>query len=194
LPLPMARKKGKRAKGNPGKPSKVSTRNRYDTKNLVLKVLGEGPTRGGLTTIETTRRVSELRGEQVPEDAVGAVLRGLVGEKVLKWRRVGHKKAYRLVVPATRLAPAAPAPTAPVPPTPESPEPPALPVPDLPPGAPETARIGPPDALDASALGKFPHKLAVGEILLLGVQDGHVVSATNVHGKLVVERHPIGKP
>jgi len=189
----MARK-GKRSKGSPRKPSKGDRRNRYDTKNLVLKVLGEGPTRGGLTTADVTRRVSELRGEQVPEDAVGTVLRGLVGEKVLKWRRVGHKKAYRLAVPATRPVPAAPAPTAPVPPAPETPEPPALPVPELPSGAPEIARIGPPDALDASALGKFPHKLAVGEILLLGVQDGHVVSATNVHGKLVVERHPIGGP
>jgi hypothetical protein len=39
--------------------------------------------------------------------------------------------------------------------------------------------------------GAFPHKLALGEILVIRVGDGEVLTATNLHGRLVLERHPI---
>ena len=37
----------------------------------------------------------------------------------------------------------------------------------------------------------LPHKLALGEILVLSVSNGHVLAATNLHGRLVFERHPL---
>ena len=171
MPLPMARK-GKRAKGDPGKPSKVSTRNRYDSRNLVLKILEEGPKRGGLTTTEVTRRVSELRGEKVPEDAVSAALRGLVGEKVLRWRRVGHKKAYRI-----------PTPRAPTVPGPSAGSPTASVAAFI---VPEPAK---PASEPAPPLSALPHRLALGEIAIVRHDGESLVSATNVHGALVLKRH-----
>ncbi len=40
------------------------------------------------------------------------------------------------------------------------------------------------------------HKLAPGEVSILHVSETHVEAATNVHGKLVLERHrrPRGEP
>jgi hypothetical protein len=36
-----------------------------------------------------------------------------------------------------------------------------------------------------------PHKLALGEILVLRIRDGYVLTATNLHGRLALERHPL---
>ncbi|HZY70868.1 MAG TPA: hypothetical protein VFF67_07840 [Thermoplasmata archaeon] len=37
----------------------------------------------------------------------------------------------------------------------------------------------------------LPHKLALGEILVLSVTEGEVLTATNLHGRLLLERHPL---
>jgi hypothetical protein len=37
----------------------------------------------------------------------------------------------------------------------------------------------------------LPHKLALGEILVFPVRDGHILAATNLHGRLVFERHSL---
>jgi len=37
----------------------------------------------------------------------------------------------------------------------------------------------------------LPHKLALGEILVFPVRDGHVLATTNLHGRLVFERHKV---
>lgn len=59
--------------------------------------------------------------------------------------------------------------------------------PELPFPAPtSSALVGP--APPSQALS-VPHKLAVGEALVLHVGETHVETATNVHGKIVLERH-----
>jgi hypothetical protein len=35
----------------------------------------------------------------------------------------------------------------------------------------------------------LPHKLGVGEVLVLFIGEAHVETATNVHGKIVLEKH-----
>jgi hypothetical protein len=37
----------------------------------------------------------------------------------------------------------------------------------------------------------LPHKLAPGEILVLSIGSGNVLTATNLHGRLALERHPL---
>jgi DNA-binding PadR family transcriptional regulator len=43
----------------------------------------------------------------------------------------------------------------------------------------------------AGAAPALPHRLAMGEIALVSVDKDTVLSATNVHGELVLKRHPV---
>jgi hypothetical protein len=126
-------------------------------------------------------RVSQIAGTAIPPFSVYSALRTLVKRKVLKAGRQGHEKSYSLAgTPDSSSATSFAASTAPAMARPASiPEPTAMP------------------ALEAvampSAPAGMPHKLAVGEALILHVGDEHVESVTNVHGRLVVERHPRSK-
>lgn len=62
--------------------------------------------------------------------------------------------------------------------------------PGRPPGSKSVPAIPPGVSADTS-LPALPHKLALGEILVLSVSDGGILTATNQHGRLVVERHPV---
>jgi len=53
----------------------------------------------------------------------------------------------------------------------------------------EPVLAGSPESIRLAA--GLPHKLALGEILVFPVRDGHVLAATNLHGRLVFERHPL---
>jgi hypothetical protein len=49
-----------------------------------------------------------------------------------------------------------------------------------------------PTSSDARQLAAMlPHKLALGEILVLSIGNGQVLTATNLHGRLALERHPL---
>ncbi len=160
---------------------KGEKRERHGTRPLILKVF---QAEGAPTTLRTTaivERVSKLADTDIPAFSVYSALRTLVKRKVLKAGREGHEKSYSLVGP---IPPSA-APTPPSAPAAWSREPPVEAPPTLPPRAPSI----PVPPISAAALG-LPHKLAVGEVLILDVGENHVESVTNVHGHLVVERHP----
>jgi hypothetical protein len=159
---------------------KGEKRERHGTRPLILKVFRAQDAPATLRTTAIVERVSKLAGTEVPAFSVYSALRTLVKRKVLKAGRQGHEKSYSLVGPTT------PAPTPATPSTPAAwspppaPEPPRTPTPAAPPVPASTAALSP----------GLPHKLAVGEVLILDVGENHVESVTNVHGHLVVERHP----
>jgi hypothetical protein len=57
---------------------------------------------------------------------------------------------------------------------------------DLSPAQPETGIASP-----TTSIAPLPHKLAVGEVLVLEINEEHVLTATNEHGRVVIERHPV---
>jgi hypothetical protein len=58
--------------------------------------------------------------------------------------------------------------------------------------SPEGDRPTQPTPSDPGVLGTMlPHKLALGEILVLSIGNGQVLTATNLHGRLSLERHPL---
>lgn len=110
--------------------------------------------------VKVTRELAEKR---IPEESIRNSLRTLVRQKAIRARRSGREKTYKLVdEPSPRSAELV---------------------------VPETSRPSAiPSAADAAL--SFPHKLAVGEVLVLFVGETHVETASNVHGKVVLERHP----
>jgi hypothetical protein len=167
-PMPPRRKGEKRA--------------RHGTRSLILKVFQASDAPATLRTTAIVERVSKEAGTSIPAFSVYSALRTLVKRKVLKAGREGHEKSYSLVGPtAPTHAPTA----APTPAAWSAPRPVGTPVaatPVAPTTSAPTPISAPPPAL--------PHKLAVGEALILEVGENHVESVTNVHGHLVVERHP----
>jgi hypothetical protein len=157
---------------------KGEIRARHGTRKLILKVFGGPGAPSTLTTSAIVERVSKEAGSKIPEFSVYSALRTLVKRKVLKAKRVGNQKSYTFVdSKATARVPGIPpsATKGRTRPVLENPPP-------LIPGSPFTQSPG------------MPHKLAVGEALVLNVGEEHVETMTNVHGKLVIERHSRRKP
>ncbi|MDG6913571.1 MAG: hypothetical protein JRN35_10915 [Nitrososphaerota archaeon] len=146
---------------------------RHGTRALILKTFDEA---GGkkLSTATLVEGVRRLSGSKIPEPTIRASLRTLLRQKVLQARRAGREKVYSLVPASSASPPKAVTPTV-------SETPVSQPIPVIEP------RPYPVPTLPTSAL---PHKLAVGEALVLHVSETHVETATNVHGKVVLERHP----
>lgn len=133
---------------------------RYGTRSLVLEVLKASS--AGLSTSEIVSKVRKSSGTPIPEQSFRQVLRTLVRRKVVQSRRVGREKTYRIINQAPMNA---------------------SPVPTVGPKAPSVPMV-----LGTTNLP--PHKLAVGEVLVLHVGETHVETVSNVHGKVVLERHP----
>jgi hypothetical protein len=125
-----------------------------------------------LSTAQITKRITKASGKDFHKNSVYLALRKLVNRGNLQSVRVGQEKSYK----AAKGAPSAPsaAPTA----SSSASEGPA-----------DLSAVVPTDL--SPTLAALPHKLALGEILVLGVSDGQVLTATNQHGRLVVERHAI---
>ena len=159
----------------PKQPAK-GPRARHGTRKLILKVFGETGASSSLTTSAIVERVSKEAGTKIPDFSVYSALRTLVRRKVLKAKRVGHEKAYTFLgSKSTARAPKALPPPTPV--KSNRPEP-------------ASALVTPEVSPSAVPSTGIPHKLAVGEALILHVGEEHVEAVTNVHGRLVVERHP----
>jgi hypothetical protein len=156
---------------------KGEKRTRHGTRPLILKVFHDPDAPATLTTTALVERVSKAAGAPVPVFSVYSALRTLVKHKVLRATREGHEKSYALVGPPS--APTHEAPSFPILSGASTPA-----VADLPLALPPQASPPAPSASTAT-----PHKLAVGEALILHVTEEHVESVTNVHGHLVVERH-----
>ena len=150
---------------------KTGGRTRHGSRKLILKVFGSASESRPLTTSTIFSRVATLAGTKIPEYSVRSALRTLVRRKVLRERRDGREKTYALASAPTSGRPViekAPAPSS---------------EPSMP------AEIAPEVEVGGPILPALPHKLAVGESLILSVGVDYVESVTNVHGKLVVERH-----
>lgn len=108
-------------------------------------------------------QVAKASGKSIPEYSVRNALRTLVRRKLLQPRRKGREISYTLLSASPSRSPA-------------------------------SARMEPEIIAVAeeieTATPAGPHKLAVGEALILAVGEAHVESVTNVHGKLIVEHHP----
>lgn len=134
-----------------------------------------------LSTSDILARVGKVSGKEIPEYSVRSALRTLVRRKLLKEKREGREKSYTFLGTGAKAPAAAPrtrrsrAPAAPKPPVEV-----AAAVVEAVAVTPEAPSAGP----------SLPHRLAVGESLILTVGEEYVESVTNVHGRLVVERHP----
>jgi hypothetical protein len=119
-----------------------------------------------LSTSQIAKRIGKARQKTFHKNSVYNALRLLVGRGAIDVVRSGRQKTYS----AAASGSSAPSPSSAggrvAAPIAESPE------------------LGP-------VLSHFPHKLALGEILVLSIGSGEVLTATNLHGRLVLERHPV---
>jgi hypothetical protein len=145
----------------PGKRAKAARKLRGAQKWIVAELDALKPG-ARLSTSEIAKRISKARQKKFHKNSVYNALRLLVQRGRLVMHRDGREKSYQL--PGSPAAPASPAGTTPA----------------------ITTEHAPPPGVYASAL---PHKLALGEILVLSVDGRDVVTATNLHGRLVFERH-----
>jgi hypothetical protein len=160
-------------------PGKRSTESREPrgVQKWVLTVLREAGPSGTLTTGKIAKRVAKSSGKKYHQNSVYTALRILTSQGALRATRKGNEKSY--AVAGWRQAPITRSEV-----EPESPMdsgPPEIAVAREHPASPESIRL---------AAG-LPHKLALGEILVFPVRDGHLLAATNLHGRLVFERRRV---
>jgi hypothetical protein len=118
-----------------------------------------------LSTAKLAKRIAKSSAKEFHKNSVYNALRALVRSGHITAVRVGQEKSYRLA-------------------SPKGPGPGNLRVPQAAkPRVPAPNPNVPPSML--------PHKLGLGEVLVIGLGDGYVLSATNLHGRLVIERHPL---
>jgi hypothetical protein len=157
------------------KRAKMSQEPRGVQKWILAELRSLGPS-ASLPTSKIAKRIAKSSGKKFHPNSVYLALRQLAGRGDIKATRVGLEKTYRIAIeresssklspPATEAAKVEPAPEgyAPMPPTPSDP------------------RV---------LAAMLPHKLALGEILVLSIGNGHMLTATNLHGRLALERHPL---
>jgi hypothetical protein len=145
----------------PGKRGKAARKLRGAQKWIVSE-LGSLKPGARLSTSEIAKRISKNRSKKFHKNSVYNALRLLVQRGRLRMVRIGREKTYELADSASAAPVAASGPAA---------------------ASPMVA----PSAL--TAVGALPHKLALGEILVLSIEGDEVVTATNLHGQLVFERH-----
>jgi hypothetical protein len=138
-----------------------------------LRSLGPAAT---LSTAEVAKRIAKSSGKKFHKNSVYLALRELATRGYIKVTRVGLEKTYRIAKDldpsANQTPPASNAAKVRV--------------------SPEGDRPTQPTPSDPGVLGTLlPHKLALGEILVLSIGNGQVLTATNLHGRLALERHPI---
>ena len=145
-------------------------RTEHGTRKWILKVLESSNGAGEGSGSEIRKRITKLSGSKIPDYSVYQALRTLVRQKRVRAHRVGREFSYQLV--SGKKVARAPAR-----------QPPArAPSPKVRPGRP----LAKPDAEERREL----HKLAMGDIVILQIGDTFVEVATNLNGRLVLERHP----
>ncbi len=157
---------------------KSGSRIRHGSRKLIQRIFDGLDASASVPTSEIFQKVNKAAGSSVPEYSVRTALRTLVKRKILRQQRRGRElyfsRAGSEPTPRASRTPSARASAAPT-----------LVEVD------EAVVVAEPVALPSSPGGAvLPHKLAVGEALVLHVGEEHVEAVTNVHGKLVVEKHP----
>jgi hypothetical protein len=160
----------------PGKRSKAS-RGPRGVQNWILSELREAGPSGRLTTARLSKRIAKSSGKKYHQNSVYTALRILTSQGTIKATRKGTEKSYAIAgwsqSPITR---------------PEV-EPAVLGAADMPTVAASAVHPVSPESIRLAA--GLPHKLALGEILVFPVRDGHILAATNLHGRLVFDRYTL---
>jgi hypothetical protein len=138
-----------------------------------LRSLGPSAT---LSTSKIAKRIAKSSGNKFHKNSVYLALRELAARGDIKATRVGLEKMYHVAKGPESGATHSPL-------------------------AREAARVETPPQADRALqptapdygvqAATLPHKLALGEILVLSIGNGHVLTATNLHGRLALERHPL---
>lgn len=143
---------------------------------IVAELRSMGPSET-LSTSKLAKRIAKSSGKRFHKNSVYNALRVLVSRGDLEVVRSGREKSYQLGSSARAVGPApasskAPAPRADLAPT-------------------ETVTTETVTLAAVPAAASLPHKLGLGEILVLEIGEGYVLMATNLHGRLVVERQAL---
>ena len=160
----------------PGKRAKKPRETRGIQKWILAELREVGPT-GSLSTAKLAKHIAKSSGKRYHHNSIYSALRTLTSQGAIKATRAGNKKSYAIAGgtqesrPGRRLKPALAS------------------LELLPEHAGVTEHGGSPESIRLAA--GLPHKLAPGEILIFPIRDGHVLVATNLHGRLVFERHPL---
>jgi hypothetical protein len=145
----------------PGKRKSVR-RTRHDPRSWILKAMQGVESEGGLLTSQIQKRIRSLKGSSIPPYSIYQGLRTLYKRRQVLRERKGREYTFRL-------------------PGSKPPMPSATTVVEVVPA--------PAPVPDSGPQGHLPHKLAPGDSTILAIGKTHVETATNVHGKLVLERH-----
>jgi hypothetical protein len=155
--------------------AKTSKEPRGVQKWILAELRSIGPS-VSLPTSKIAKRIAKSSGKKFHQNSVYLALRQLAGRGDIKATRVGLEKTYRISKdPESRSRQTRPAgEAAKAEPTPHG-----------------DAPMGPTPSDPGVLAAMLPHKLALGEILVLSIGNGHVLTATNLHGRLALERHPL---
>ncbi|MCI4329211.1 MAG: helix-turn-helix domain-containing protein [Thermoplasmata archaeon] len=118
-----------------------------------------------LSTAQIAKRIGKASKKSYHKNSVYNALRLMVRQGAIEVVRKGRQKTYRIPGARGNVDVRSPAPKLAT-----------TPRPDVPAGA-------------LSSI--LPHKLAVGDILVMHIGETDVLTATNLHGRLVLERHPL---
>ena len=114
-----------------------------------------------MRTREIRQKVAKLSGKRIPDHSLYQALRTLVARKTVRALRIGRERSFQLISRGQSAS------------------------------ARETAHhpSQDPGAATSPTATEALHKLAPGEVLILEIWTGHVETATNRRGRLVLERH-----
>jgi hypothetical protein len=157
------------------KRAKMSKEPRGVQKWILAELRSIGPS-ASLSTSKISKRIAKASGKKFHKNSVYLALRELAGRGAIKATREGLEKTYHVAKGPESSGN-------------ESPPPGKAGKDEAAPQADRTTQPTPSDPGDLAAM--LPHKLALGEILVLSIGKGQVLTATNLHGRLVLERHPV---
>lgn len=134
---------------------------RRPLREIVTDALRES---GQLTTSKLHKKVAELSGKRYSPAAMYLAVHQLAKAKLVSVRQAGHEKIYRLMKTVERDVDVV-----------------------------EKSVVRGAEKILPSPTPSIGtgHKLAMGEIAIVHADDKSVVSATNVHGELVLKRHKV---
>jgi hypothetical protein len=157
------------------KRAKPSKEPRGTQKWILAELRSLGPA-ASLSTSKLAKRIAKASGKKFHQNSIYLALRELTGRGAINATRVGLEKTYRLANDLDSSSKRSP---------------PATEVSTVE-ATPEGGHLMPPTLAEPGVLAAMlPHKLALGEILVLSIGNGQVLTATNLHGRLALERHPL---
>jgi hypothetical protein len=156
----------------PAKRAKATRAPRGVQKWILAELREAGPA-ARLSTAKLAKKIAKSSGKRYHQNSVYSALRLLTGQGAIEATRRGNQKSYAIA--GWKEAPIARSEVV----SPKSSDPSAS-------SATSASETSLESLREAAGL---PHKLALGEILVFPVRDGQVLAATNLHGRLVFERH-----